>query len=119
MKKFMNKVQSKFDQLDLDKGNAPAAGLPAPAPLPGSTELSAEQLFRYRKQRGVNLGSWFTLESWLTPSLFQKAKDPKGSELDVLLGDKEAKERLERHWDGFIDVGDWKVIECNPAPTIF
>lgn len=68
-------------------------------------------MYHHRKQYGVNLGSWFTLESWLTGSLFQGAKDPKGSEMDLLhgLGPEKAKQVLEGHWDNFINDGDWKV----------
>ncbi|SPC67782.1 related to MTO1 protein involved in mitochondrial tRNA modification [Ustilago sp. UG-2017b] len=66
-----------------------------------------------RALRGINLGSWFSLEGWLTPSLFQKAKEPKGSELDVVAGmePNEAKAMLENHWDNFINDGDlqWMV----------
>jgi hypothetical protein len=65
---------------------------------------------RYRKQRGVNLGSFFTLEAWLTPSIFNGIKDAK-SEHDLCkqLGEQEVRERLERHWNSFIDEGDWQV----------
>lgn len=68
-------------------------------------------MYYHRKQYGVNLGSWFTLESWLTGSLFQGAKDPKGSEMDLLhgLGPEKAKQVLESHWDNFVNDGDWKV----------
>ena len=65
---------------------------------------------RYRKQRGVNLGSLFTLEPWLTPSLFEGVRGA-GSEYDLCkqLGEEQARRRLEKHWDTFIDDGDWKV----------
>lgn len=64
----------------------------------------------HRRQRGVNLGSMFTLETWLTPSLFKGIKGAK-SEQDLCrsLDKKEVKARLEGHWNNFIDDGDWKV----------
>lgn len=72
-------------------------------------------MFQLQKQRGVNLGSWFSLESWLTPSLFEKANEPKGSEYDVVsaLSTDNARVLLEKHWDNFINDGDWSVRRYN------
>lgn len=55
------------------------------------------------------MGSYFTLEKWLTPSLFQDVQGE--SEYDVCkqLGEHKARERLEKHWSTFIDNGDWQV----------
>ncbi|UZJ52342.1 hypothetical protein CBS101457_001662 [Exobasidium rhododendri] len=74
---------------------------------------------RYRKQRGVNLGSFFTLEAWLTPSLFNGVNNAK-SEYDLCkqLGEHEAKERLERHWNSFIDDGDWQWMQNQGISTV-
>lgn len=73
----------------------------------------------YRKQRGVNLGSLYTLETWLTPSLFNDVRDAK-SEHDLCskLDAKAAKERLERHWNAFIDAGDWQWMKQNGINTV-
>ncbi|GAC96698.1 glycoside hydrolase [Pseudozyma hubeiensis SY62] len=114
MKKFIGKVQSKFDQAS---GGGGGGGQPINSQAPPPTSVDApptrRDIYLYRKQRGVNLGSWFSLEGWLTPSLFQKAKDPKASELDVVAGmdATEAKAMLENHWDNFINEGDlqWMV----------
>ncbi|WFC99587.1 hypothetical protein MYAM1_002332 [Malassezia yamatoensis] len=72
--------------------------------------LDERRIFQYRKQRGVNLGSWFSLESWITGSLFEHAADPKGSEHDILanMSPNDARALLERHWDNFINDGDWQ-----------
>jgi hypothetical protein len=43
-------------------------------------------LYRYRQQQSVNLGGWFALESWMTPSLFTCAGGNKTSELDFAMG---------------------------------
>lgn len=115
MKKFIGKVQDKFDPER--KGSAGGSGSTANNAAPPPTSVDApptrRDIYLHRKQRGVNLGSWFSLEGWLTPSLFQKAKDPKDSELDIVAGmdPNEAKAMLEKHWDSFIDDGDlqWMV----------
>ncbi|KAF5339671.1 hypothetical protein D9757_014856 [Collybiopsis confluens] len=125
MSKFMKKIQTKIDQaLDLkDGGSHPShqAGLgTAPPPPPLAQPPSLRQIYRFRKQRGVNLGSWFTLEKWLTPSLFQYASHPKASELDVLrgVGAQSAKLMLENHWSHFVDSGDWKWMEEHGINTV-
>ncbi|KAF5349484.1 hypothetical protein D9756_009035 [Leucocoprinus leucothites] len=56
----------------VDPYNAPVQ---APAFLP--FDQTEANVFRYRQQQGVNLGSWFVHEQWMTPSLFECAKAPK------------------------------------------
>ena len=43
-------------------------------------------IYRYRQQQSVNLGGWFALESWMTPSLFKCAAGNKSAELDFAMG---------------------------------
>lgn len=117
MKRFIGKVQDKFADLDRrgDASGGANVQVQSQAPPPTSVDAppSRRDIYLHRKQRGVNLGSWFSLEGWLTPSLFQKAKEPKDSELDVVAGmdANEAKAMLESHWDNFINDGDlqWMV----------
>jgi hypothetical protein len=52
-----------------------------PSPDPGLATI-----YRYRQQQGVNLGSWFLLESWMVPSLFACASAPAVAEFDVASG---------------------------------
>lgn len=77
--------------------------------------LNTRQVYQMRLQRGVNLGSWFALEAWLTGSVFKHAKEPRGSDLDIVMGmdPTEARQILENHWDNFIDNGDWQVRCCT------
>ncbi|THH00439.1 hypothetical protein EW026_g2083 [Hermanssonia centrifuga] len=70
---------------------------------------AAADLFKYRRQRGVNLGSWFVLERWITDAPFRSAHGPAQSDLDVARGSN-AKEILEHHWDNWITEGDWTWI---------
>nr|CDI51074.1 related to Glucan 1,3-beta-glucosidase precursor [Melanopsichium pennsylvanicum 4] len=113
MKKFMSKVQDKLGGDSPSSSPVAQTNSQAPPPTPVDVPPTRRDIYLHRKQRGVNLGSWFSLEGWLTPSLFQKAKDPKGSELDVVAGmdHNEAKSMLENHWDTFINDGDlqWMV----------
>lgn len=124
MKKFIERVQDKF--ADLERRGDAAGGAPlqansqAPPPTSVDAPPSRRDIYLNRKQRGVNLGSWFSLEGWLTPSLFQKAKEPKGSELDVVAGmePNEAKAMLENHWDNFINDGDLQWMVDHGINTI-
>ncbi|KAG8817480.1 Glucan 1,3-beta-glucosidase 3, partial [Serendipita sp. 411] len=82
----------------------PPLAVPAlPAP-----DAALATVYRYRKQQGVNLGSWFLLEGWMAPSLFTCASGPAISELDVAKGwNGQSKAVLERHWDTFITEDDF------------
>ncbi|KAG6847092.1 hypothetical protein H0H93_010128, partial [Arthromyces matolae] len=70
---------------------------------------SPEHLYRYRKHRGVNLGSWFVLERWITDAPFRSANAPANSDLDVARGSN-ARDILEKHWDTWIVEDDWAWI---------
>lgn len=86
-------------------------------------DSSRANTLRYRKQVGVNVGSWFVLEQWMTQSMFTCAYGGKNSELDFLKGYgtsskgvSSAKARLEKHWDTFIrksDLHEMKSLGIN------
>ncbi|KDQ60739.1 glycoside hydrolase family 5 protein [Jaapia argillacea MUCL 33604] len=70
-------------------------------------------VFRYRQQQSVNLGSWFVHESWMTPSLYRCAAGKKISELDIASGwgsTDAARTLLEKHWDSFITQADFDYL---------
>lgn len=77
------------------------------------------QIYTYRKQRGVNLGSLFTLETWLTPSLFEGVQGA-NSEFDLCnaLDENTVRQRLERHWNSFVNQGDWQWMKGNGINTV-
>ena len=63
--------------------------------------------------RGVNLGGWFVLEPWITPSLFSRWSD--GSVIDEwtfsqALGKDEAHNQLSQHWNNWITQDDFNEI---------
>lgn len=70
--------------------------------------------YGYDKVRGVNLGGWFVLEPWITPSLFQ----PWASNAEVVdeytfcqtLGAEEAYSQLSQHWNTWITQDDFDQI---------
>lgn len=69
--------------------------------------------YNSQKVRGVNLGGWFVLEPFITPSLFQAF----GSNMPVdeyhycqQLGQTEASSRLTQHWNTWITENDFKTI---------
>ena len=116
-------------------------GIPEPEPFPSQADF-----FRYRKQRGVNLGiyfsssfrpsilpsssspphlspllfslgSWFVLESWITPTPFRFVKEPRQSDLDIARGSY-AKQVLERHWDNWMTESDWIWLAKRGINTV-
>ena len=92
-----------------DKIN-PSASSQLPVSSVPTNPLGPESVYRYRKQLGINLGSWFVCEKWITPGPFRGAASPGESDLDIAKG-KDAKRNLEQHWDSFIREDDWKWIK--------
>ncbi|KAI0780754.1 glycoside hydrolase [Trametes elegans] len=70
-------------------------------------------VYRYRQQQSVNLGSWFVHEQWMTPSVFECASGSQVSELDIASGwgsPESARAVLERHWDTFVTASDFQYL---------
>jgi aryl-phospho-beta-D-glucosidase BglC (GH1 family) len=63
------------------------------------------------------IGSWFTLERWITDTPFRQAAHPAASDLDVAKGTK-AKEILERHWDTWITQRDWDWMDSMGVNSV-
>lgn len=107
---ILNKLSNKLDSVgsgSSSQGQGDYAFPAGPAPQPPTPAL----IPRYRKQRGVNLGSWFVLEGWMAPqSVFREAIKPKQSDMDVAKGGN-PKRILEEHWDSWIVDEDWKWIK--------
>lgn len=84
-----------------------------------SPRIDQKTLYTFRKQRGVNLGSLFTLETWLTPSLFKDVQGAK-SEIDLCncIDGNIVRQRLEQHWNTFINQGDWQWMKGNGINTV-
>ena len=66
------------------------------------------------KVRGVNLGGWFVLEPWITPSIFSEWADS-STVVDEYtytktLGKDEASSRLTNHWNTWITQDDFNAI---------
>ena len=82
------------------------------APTPQKRDIS----FNYNsdKVRGVNLGGWFVLEPWITPSLFQEWADSADVKDEYtysqMLGKDEAYSRLNNHWNSWIMQDDFNAI---------
>ncbi|EEB06132.1 glucan 1,3-beta-glucosidase [Schizosaccharomyces japonicus yFS275] len=62
------------------------------------------------KVRGVNLGGWLVLESWITPSLFSDTSVSDEWSLCETLGQTAAAERLTNHYNTFINESDFSKI---------
>ena len=78
-------------------------------------------VFRYRQQQGVNLGSWFVHENWMTPSVFTCASGPKIAEFDIASGwgnTTNARAVLEHHWDTFINQSDFQYLASIGINTV-
>ncbi|KAF8196914.1 glycoside hydrolase [Mycena galopus ATCC 62051] len=74
-------------------------------------------IYRFRKQRGVNLGSWFVLERWITDAPFGHAAPPAKSDLDVARGGN-ARSILEAHYDSWITEADFAWISDRGLNTV-
>ncbi|KAH8117362.1 glycoside hydrolase superfamily [Phellopilus nigrolimitatus] len=78
-------------------------------------------IFRYRQQQSVNLGSWFVHEQWMTPSLFTCASGPQTAEIDIASGwgnTTASRAILERHWDTFINQSDFEYLASIGINTV-
>ncbi|KAG8922498.1 exo-1,3-beta-glucanase, partial [Tulasnella sp. 408] len=91
------------------------AAAPDPALIPRQGAIVQRPRFPYgeRKIRGVNLGGWFVLEPWVTPSIFNQT----GNDLIVdewTYGAYQPREVaqpiIERHWDTWITEEDFAAI---------
>jgi hypothetical protein len=92
---------------------------PLPVPALPSHNSVLFTIYRYRQQQGVNLGSWFLLESWMVPSLFRCAAAPAVSEHDVAAGwSGQARALLEKHWDTFITEDDFAWLASIGINTV-
>ena len=69
------------------------------------------------KVRGVNLGGWFVLEPWITPSLFEEWADGTSVvdeyTLSQTLGKDETLSRLSAHWNSWITQDDFNAIAAT------
>ncbi|KAI9850131.1 MAG: exo-1,3-beta-glucanase [Thelocarpon superellum] len=70
--------------------------------------------YTHDKVRGVNLGGWFVLEPWITPSLFAQWQNGGGAIDEYTfcqeLGPDEAFSRLNQHWSTWITRDDFFQI---------
>ncbi|OAD80811.1 glycoside hydrolase family 5 protein, partial [Phycomyces blakesleeanus NRRL 1555(-)] len=82
------------------------------------------QVYRYRRQIGVNLGCVFILERWLCPlKLCQQVPAAKGweSEHDFLKScssPQEARRILEDHWETYVTQDDMAILASKGINTI-
>ena len=65
----------------------------------------------------VYVGSWFTLERWISGMPFGQAADLAQSDLDVAKG-RDAKRILEEHWDTWISDADWVWLAQHGFNTV-
>lgn len=82
------------------------------------TKKSLQWDYSSDKIQGVNLGGWFVLEPYITPSLFDIWSLPNNDTLVPVdeyhytekLGKSLAKQRLETHWDTWYNESDFKLM---------
>jgi len=90
-------------------GNALPTGLISKVKRDDSLKFS----FGSEKVRGVNLGGWFVLEPWITPSIFEATPGNVVDEYTFCqtLGSDEAYSRLHDHWSNWITEGDFSTMK--------
>lgn len=79
--------------------------------------LSPADIYRFRKQRGVNLGSWFVLERWITWSPYNHAARPAQSDHDVARGSN-AQSIMEHHYETWITESDFEWLASLGINTV-
>ncbi|KAI0754068.1 glycoside hydrolase [Daedaleopsis nitida] len=117
MRKLMNKIKTQVDETieSVTRSDSPPM-VKQPDAL--SDRLTDESdMYRYRKMRGVNLGSWFVLERWIADSPFRCARAPAHSDWDVAMGSA-ARNILEQHWDTWITEQDWVWLSEKGVNTV-
>jgi glucan 1,3-beta-glucosidase len=77
---------------------------------PGAAQSTASGESCAAKLRGVNLGGWLVLESWMVPDLYHGTSAPDEYSLCLSLG-SQARERLDRHRETFITAEDFRWIK--------
>ncbi|KAK0875582.1 hypothetical protein LTR87_010549 [Friedmanniomyces endolithicus] len=77
----------------------------SPHPLNDTNSTSATSSKYPAKFRGVNLGSWLVLESWMTPDVFQGTDAVDQWTFDSTNG---AEAKLQQHWSTYITEGDFQ-----------
>ncbi|KAK0249669.1 hypothetical protein LTS09_015241 [Friedmanniomyces endolithicus] len=82
----------------------PSHALSSPYPLNETNSTSAVSSRYPAKFRGVNLGSWLVLESWMTPDVFQGTDAVDQWTFDSTDG---AEAKLHQHWSTYITEGDF------------
>ncbi|MCO5556514.1 hypothetical protein L7F22_010063 [Adiantum nelumboides] len=75
------------------------------------------------KVRGVNLGGWFILERWMTPSLFPQSLVNRGAAdqwtwMTAIANDTKAAQMLKTHWSTFITEQDFIDIAAAGLNTV-
>lgn len=113
---LFDKFKSKLDGSNADgprptQQGAGGGGIP-------TIPLGPDSVIRYRQQRGVNLGSWFSQEAWICDGPFADAKGSKQSDLDIAKSGPKGKAALERHWDQWITDDDWQWIVDRGFNTV-
>lgn len=110
---LLNKIKNKAKSAGGDGGGFVGGGGAQTQMNFGSGVPSApleQSMNRYRFQRGLNLGSWFTTEAWLATQLYSHAADPKQSDFDLARAN-DAKALMEHHWDTWVTDDDWNWIK--------
>lgn len=81
-------------------------------------------LYRYRKQYGVNLGAWFVGEKWIAHHLYSCCSEEYSSELSAVLGHlkqhglESTKQVWESHWDTWIGDSDLAYLRSKGINSV-
>ena len=80
-------------------------------PLRSIEKRAAKFDYGKTKVQGVNLGGWFVLEPWITPSLFNQGDSVVDEyTLSKALGKQKALSTLSNHWKSWITQADFTSI---------
>lgn len=115
MKKFIHQAKAALNKDDHSPHNQqPLTDQPSTIQPPTPADV-----FRYRYQHGVNLGSVFVNEKWLTGHMY--VNDSQSAELAAVTGNVKqhgldaTRETFEKHWREYVSDGDldWLVNDAH------
>ncbi|KAJ2802047.1 Glucan 1,3-beta-glucosidase 3 [Coemansia guatemalensis] len=84
-------------------------------------DAASAQIIRYRKMQGVNLGSLFCLEPWISTELYKDYQDQAPeAEGDLLecMGRESCGSLMEAHWDSWLQREDFEKMASIGINTV-
>ncbi|KAH8829799.1 glycoside hydrolase family 5 protein [Flagelloscypha sp. PMI_526] len=118
-KKLASLSVTKIPGLDQLQSQSSSDSTPPSSAFISNTQSLPPHVFhRYRKHRGVNLGSWFVFERWISGDHpFRRASAPGQSDLDIAAGTYPYG-IIEEHFREWITGEDWDWLQARGVNAV-